>query len=349
MSKKSNQHYVPQFYFRLFSNDGKSICVFNRKNGTHCPAASIKGQASKHKFYGSKEIEDVFSTLEGVFSGPLRLLKNCADLSELSENNHLLMLQAIAFQRARTLAARNSSQPMNDKLIKLFLEVEINKSEDLSDDQKRDYISYLELLEADPLRFHLEQIKISIDQANLLGDLIPILLENKTNRPFIFSDSPVVFHNAYYGRVKLRGVLGFTTPGLQVLLPLSESRALLLIDPQCYSVKKIRTGNVIHVRELRDIAAINKLQIHSATTAIYFTNYNHAEYVKGIWEQESKKLSENLVSVIEAPSFEQNGDPRGEIVHSFAPMLPVNLNLSFLQHEILGDDNYDFSERSAYV
>lgn len=349
MSKKSNQHYVPQFYFRLFSNDGKSICVFNRKNGTYCPAASIKGQASKHKFYGSKEVEDVFSTLEGVLSGPLRLLKNCADLRELSENNHLLMLQAIAFQRARTLAARNSSQPMNDKLTKLLLEIEINKSEELSDDQKRDYISYLELIEADPLRFHLEQIKISIDQASLLGDLIPILLENKTNRPFIFSDSPAVFHNSYYRRVKLRGVLGFTTPGLQVLLPLSESRALLLLDPQCYSVKKIRTGNVIHVRELRDIAAINRLQIHSATTAIYFSNYNHAEYVKGIWEQESIKLSENLVSVIEAPSFEHNGDPRGDIVHSFAPLLPVNLNLSFLKHEVLGDHDYYFSERSAYV
>ncbi|RJG13026.1 DUF4238 domain-containing protein [Pseudomonas cavernicola] len=349
MSKKSNQHYVPQFYFRLFSNDGKSICVFNRKNGKSCPSASIKGQASKHKFYGSEEIEDAFSNLEGIFSGPLRLLKSCSDLRELSEADYLLTLQAIMFQRARTLAARNSSHPMNDRLTKLWLEAEINKNEDLSDEQKHEFISSLDLFEIDPLRFHLEQIKISIEQADLLSDLIPVLLDNRTNRPFIFSDSPAVFHNSYYGNVKLRGVLGFTTPGLQIFFPLCEKRTLLLVDPQRYSVKRIRDGNMVHVRDLQDVAAINKLQIHSATTAIYFSDYKYADYVTSIWAQENKKLSENLVNVIEAPSFDYDGTPRGDIVHSFAPTLPINLKLSFLEHEVLGDNDYDFSERSAYV
>lgn len=349
MSKKSNQHYVPQFYFRLFSNDGRSICVFNRKNGTSCTAAPIKGQASKHKFYGGKEIEDAFSSLEGVFSRTLRSLKSCLDLRELSEVDQLLTLQAIMFQRARTLAARNSSQPMNDRLTKLWLEAEINKKEDLSDDQKLECISSLELFEVDPLRFHLEQIKTSIEQAYLLGDLTPILLDNRTNRPFIFSDSPAVFHNSCYGDVKLQGVLGYTTPGLQIFLPLSEKRTLLLVDPRCYKFKKIRAGNVIHVRELRDVAAINKLQVHSATTAIYFSNKKHAEYVRAIWQQENPKLSENLVSVVEAPSFDCNGNPHGEIIHSYASMLPINLKLSFLEHEVLGDEEYRFAERSTYV
>lgn len=349
MSKKSNQHYVPQFYFRLFSRDGRSICVFNRKNGTFCSAASIKGQASKHKFYGSIEIENTFSILEGIFSSTLRSLKNCLDLRDFSESDHLLTLQAIMFQRARTLAARNSSQPMNDRLTKLWLEAEINKKEDLSDAQNLEYISSLELFEIDPLKFHLEQIKTSLEQAHLLGDLVPILLDNRTNRPFIFSDAPAVFHNSYYGNVKLQGVLGFTTPGLQIFLPLSEKRALLLIDPHHYSAKKIRAGNVIHVRESRDVVAINKLQIHSATAAIYFPDQKHSDYVQGLWCQENKKLSDNLISVIEAPSFDHNGTPQGEIVHSFAPMLPINLKLSFLKHKILGDSDYRFAERSAYA
>lgn len=349
MSKKFNQHYVPQFYFRLFSKDGRSICVFNRKSGTSCTAASIKGQASKHKFYGSTEVEDAFSSLEGVFSSTLRALNNCQDLREISEADQLLTLQAIMFQRARTLAARNSSQPMNDRLTKLWLEAEINKKEDLSDNQKLEYISSLEQFEVDPLRFHLEQIKTSIEQAHLLGDLAPILLDNRTNRPFIFSDSPAVFHNSHYGNVRFQGVLGFTTPGLQIFLPLSEKRTLLLIDPQCYAFKKIRAGNVIHVRELQDVAAINKLQVHSATSAIYFSDNQHTEYVRAIWQQENRKLSENLVAVVEAPSFDHNGNPHGEIIHTFAPMLPVNLKLSFLEHKVLSDEHYKFSERSAYV
>lgn len=349
MSKKSNQHYVPQFYFRLFSSDGRSICVLNRKNGTSYPAAPIKGQASKHKFYGADEIEDAFSNIEGVFSSTLRHLKNCVDLRELSEADHLLTLQAIMFQKARTLGARKSSHPMNDRLTKLWLEAEINKNESLTGDQKLEYISSLDLFEVDHLRFHLEQIKTSIEQAHLLGDLVPILLDNRTNRPFIFGDSPVVFHNSHFGNVKLRGVLGFTTPGLQIFFPLSEKRTLLLIDPMHYSVKRIRAGNVVHVRELRNVAIINKLQIHSATTAIYFSDYKHADYVRSIWSEENKKLSANLVAVVEAPSFDHKGTPQGEIVHSFAPMLPVNLSLSFLEHEILGDSDYSFAERSAYV
>ncbi|WP_141107979.1 hypothetical protein [Azotobacter beijerinckii] len=106
---------------------------------------------------------------------------------------------------------------------------------------------------------------------------------------------------------------------------------------------------MIHIRELRDVAAINSLQIHSAATAIYFSDYKYAEYVKAIWIQERIKLSENLVTVVEAPSFDCNGTPQGDIVHSFAPMLPVNLKLSFLEHETLDDNDYRFAERSAYV
>lgn len=349
MSKKSNQHYVPQFYFRLFSKDARSICVFNRKNGASCNAASIKGQASKHKFYGSQEIENAFSELEGIFSSTLRALVSCTDLREMSEGDRLLMLQAITFQRARTLSSRNSSQPMNDRLMKLWLEAEINKNENLSDEQKLEYISSLELFDVDPLRFHLQEIKVSLEQAHLLGDLTPVLLDNRTNRPFIFSDAPAVFHNAHYGDVKLRGVLGFTTPGLQVFFPLSESRVLMLLDSRRYLLKKLRPGNVIHVRELRDVYAINSLQIHSAATAIYFADYKYAEYVKAIWAKERMKLSENLVAVVEAPCFDHDGAPHGDIVHSFAPMLPVSMKLSFLEHEILGDDEYSLAERGAYV
>ncbi|MES9854743.1 MAG: DUF4238 domain-containing protein [Candidatus Thiodiazotropha sp. L084R] len=43
MLKKSNQHYVPQFYFRYFSGDGKSICVLNRTSGEQIRCSSTKG------------------------------------------------------------------------------------------------------------------------------------------------------------------------------------------------------------------------------------------------------------------------------------------------------------------
>lgn len=348
MSKKANQHFVPQFYFRFFSRDGRSICVLNLRDGSSCPTASIKGQASRNKFYGSTELEDAFAEMEGKFSSPLRRLIDGANLDELTDAESLLILQAVMFQRSRTLAARNSAQPMNNRLMQLFLEVSINSDPDLPDAERQELISGLENLEVDPLRFHLDQIKTSIENAHLLGDLIPVILENRTNRPFIFGDSPVVFHNAHCGKVKLRGVLGFSTPGLQVIFPLSEGRILLLLDENTYRIRGLRSKNIIHIRQLSDVSMLNRLQLHSASNSVYFSEYKCDEYVRTLWRQERISITDNLVNVVEAPGVDEEGNQEGELLHTFAPLLPIELRLSFLSHAIIDDKSYKFERRGAY-
>jgi hypothetical protein len=57
MSALRNHHYVPQFYFRRFSGDQKSICLLTRSTGKTVPRAPIKGQASKIGYYGDEEVE----------------------------------------------------------------------------------------------------------------------------------------------------------------------------------------------------------------------------------------------------------------------------------------------------
>ena len=80
MANKKNQHYVPQFYFKFFSKNKKSINILLKNNGQIIPNASIKAQCSKNNFYGSQELEDMFSSLEGEYSQVLR------DLTELNNN-----------------------------------------------------------------------------------------------------------------------------------------------------------------------------------------------------------------------------------------------------------------------
>jgi len=46
MSKRKNHHFVPQFYFRRFSVDERSICALARSSGKTIPTASIKAQAT---------------------------------------------------------------------------------------------------------------------------------------------------------------------------------------------------------------------------------------------------------------------------------------------------------------
>ena len=56
MGELRNHHYVPQFYFRRFSQDGHSICLLTRATGKTVALAPIKGQASKVGYYGAEEV-----------------------------------------------------------------------------------------------------------------------------------------------------------------------------------------------------------------------------------------------------------------------------------------------------
>lgn len=346
MSVRDNHHYVPQFYFRYFSTDSKSICLLHRANGATIQQASIRGQASKSKFYGRDEIERALGDIEGACSSALRKLIEHRDPVRLDAQDVTLILTWLALQRSRTMAARHMGQPMHDKMLKLYLEMAISNDSELSENQRKEVLSSLDSVAANPVQSQLMDMKVAMEAAASLSDLHPILLVNRTNRPYIFSDAPVVLYNGYYRNVKLRGVLGFDTPGLMVFFPIGSSLLLMLLDAACYRVRHLR-DHQIQVRELNDVVSLNKLQIHAASACIYFHDFRFAPYVAELWRQERAALAEHAGTVVEAPGFEaQSGNPIGDIVHSFQPQLPFVLALSFLQYEVLGDDRCQFERRS---
>ncbi|HAS6934152.1 hypothetical protein CFG65_23875 [Vibrio parahaemolyticus] len=61
MSEKQNQHYVPQYYLRNFSNDGISIRMLLKKQGKVIKNVTIDNQASDNNFYGDHEIEKSYN------------------------------------------------------------------------------------------------------------------------------------------------------------------------------------------------------------------------------------------------------------------------------------------------
>lgn len=346
MSERGNHHYVPQFYFRYFSTNSRSICLLNRASGATIPEASVRGQASKSRFYGKDEVERALGNVEGACSGALRKLVEHRDPMRLDHQDVTLILTWLALQRSRTMAARHMGKPMHDKVLKLYLEMTISNDTELSADQRSEYLSSLDSIAANPVQSQLVDMKVAMEAAANLSDLQPILLVNRTNRPYIFSDAPVILYNGYYRKVTLRGVLGFDTPGLMVLFPLGPSLQLMLFDAACYGVRRVR-DHQIHVRELKDIASLNKLQIHSASNCIYFHEFKFAPYVTELWRQERAKLVDHAGVIVEAPGLDANtGEPMGDIVHTFQPQLPFVLTLSFLQHQVVGDDSYQFERRS---
>lgn len=346
MSKRKNHHFVPQFYFRRFSSDGRSICVLPRASGKAFRTGSIKAQASKDWFYGSDEVEASLSRIEGESSHALRALAEQRNPTELSQEYVDVLLAWLGVQRARTEAARQQSKPMNDKMLQMFLGVQVGNDESLTDAQRVEALKRIESISSNLAEAQAVEMEMAIRASSSLMDLSPLLLENRTNRPFIFGDSPVVLHNAFYEKVTRRGVLGFDIPGLLLSYPLSPKLSLLLVDEGCYRVKRVQ-GNRVLVRDLNDVLALNKLQLHAASSCIYFHDFQYATYVQALWQQEWATLRPHAAPIYEAPGFDvTTGESLGDIVHFFQPLLPYQLRLSFLEHDVLGDADYRYRRRS---
>jgi Protein of unknown function (DUF4238) len=195
MANNANQHYVPQFYFRYFSKNGKSICVLNRDNGHTIDSASIKGQASKKYFYGDAEIDQALSKIEGIFSAALRQIIDDSCFENCTPENYVLLLQNIMLQKSRTMSARKRSKAMQDRLLQLYMECQVNNDDSLDDITKKGFLNIAKGLEADPKQYQSMEMSVAVECAEGLVDLLPVILHNKTNRPFIFGDAPVVFIN----------------------------------------------------------------------------------------------------------------------------------------------------------
>lgn len=335
MATRKNHHFVPQFYFRRFSADGRSICVLQRHTGKAIPCAAIKSQASKAWFYGEDAVEQALGEIEGACSEVLRELADLQNPAGLSPDKVELTLIWLALQRSRTMAAREASQPMHDKLVRLFLEAEISNSEELDAETRQLLLDNLDAVRTNPVHSQRLGMEAAIKSAGSLSDLTPILLLNKTNRPFIFGDAPVVLHNSANHDVQHRGVLGFETPGLMVFFPLGPSVTLFLVDQATYRLRRV-WENRIQVRSLQDVMALNKLQMHAASDCVYFSDFKFAPYVVELWRQERATLRAHACKVIQAPSFSaETGDSLGEIVHSFQPQLPYLRLPELLMHACL--------------
>jgi hypothetical protein len=187
MTDKKRQHYVPQFYLRLFSSDGASIGLYNIPSSLAVPNASLKRQAYKNYYYGKDgKAEGSLSIIEGEASRVIReMLRVGRPPKRWSEGHHTLA-SYLMIQFARTVQAENDANEFANKLGKEMLRRSLT----------------------DPkLLFALDDVKITLTNAVALA-LRPALLEvpvildlkfklihNTSGMPFITSDHPAVKHN----------------------------------------------------------------------------------------------------------------------------------------------------------
>lgn len=325
VADKKNQHFVPQYYFRFFSNDKKFIPLIRLADGKIVPTASIRDQASKSYFYGDKDMEERISELENLFLPPLRKLKDTKSFDQLSIEETVLAIQGVVFQRSRTLAARLDQESTAQEWADMMLEIAINTSGKITEE---DRARLKESFRAVPNMAEIQKIQMieAVKNAQFLADLGMTVLKNRTNRSFIFGDAPVVFFNYFQKNIKNRGVLGMRNPGLQIYFPISPRTAIFLYDTNVYR-PEVNKLSQIDVRQKADVDNLNMLQIHNSASAIYLNSVDDSCALHALWEQ-SRRTQFNTKGQHRTFTINHEGEKK-EIFHQYEEQLQFVPKLAF--------------------
>ena len=265
MSKKDNHHFVPAFYLRNFSSDPgprrKSISLWNLKNLRYVEKASIKGQASLHKYY-DPEIEDALGVIETRASSIISEILKTARPPNSSED-HVLLCVYITLQLLRTQAIATDVGSVIDDSIKAIT----LKDPQIPSEIKRILPSFKIRLTNLPSLLVQHATRI----APLIFDLGIVTVVNKSKHYFFTSDNPVVIYNQL---MESRGMAmtsgGLANPGLQIFFPISPDVLLVLSDNDVYSMSAINgTGRV---EKSADVNRINGLQMIRAQENVYLNS-----------------------------------------------------------------------------
>jgi hypothetical protein len=310
-----NQHFVPQFYFKLFTSGDRRIHLLHKKSERILLNASIKGQCARHRFYGPAEIEALFSPLESQHSAVLRHIRDLAwsPSPPPLESEHLARLwEALVFQRARTVLEGEKTTPANEE--------------------------------------HQGAVALSITTALesvlLISDLDVHVLRNLTDLPFVFGDAPVVFCNTYYRNVTHRGVLGYQTPGLQIFYPIDSRTLLMLLDDEVYG-GRCREPFIVDLDQRCDVSQLNALQLHHSLDAIYFADARDQEYVGELWNAHKQAVVQPKLQLRNRKGwFNQGNECDDDLYHWFEPHLNFRLALSFIECSPIQPAQYAFRRRS---
>lgn len=260
MADGKKQHYVPQFYLRNFSKDGKTIgCGYvDTVKPSIIETAPIKTQAAEDYFYTKDtHLETEFSKIEQKAKEIIQQILSSNFVVD-SQNEDFLK-QYICFQQLRTPFYANHFESEMNKMCNFF---------NCTDDgEKRISLQAKQIF---VLSTFQDAVK-SMQRYNLL------LINNPTEIPFITSPEPATFFNPYKSKRK-QFIGGVKTHGGMFYLPLSASKGILLYDNKAY-----RANKGIALCSMSDVSNLNA-QIFitmklSNTNIFYYDNTNSKELV----------------------------------------------------------------------
>lgn len=256
MAEQKNNHFVPVFYLKLWSNNGKQInsyLIEAKKSIT----ATIRKETSKDYLYGKdRKVENVLAHLEDDVKIIIDKIINSKSIVELSDSNRMQLKGFMAVGAQRTQWQKDWYNFSVDATVKTLINhesIQIN-NDDLPDNWE-DKVKI-------ETNFPLIMKRILPYLLMSLEDLSLMLVRTKgETKEFIISDNPVVILNPFAEQLGFRGT-GFSSAGLIIFMPICPNLALLAYDDNAYEIN----SNFINCDELNIIMA------HNAVNNIYYKN-----------------------------------------------------------------------------
>lgn len=317
MPHNKKHHYVPKFFLRNFSDDGKSIGIYNIRSRRAIPNGNLDNQCYRNYFYGKQPtIEPALGGIEGASAEVIKrsFLTNRTCPPRLSPD-HMVMSHFIVLQAARTTYEADALNEATDKVFKTIYR-----------DQYGDLSNYAIEYE-DPV---LQALGTSSQIVPIVYDLQFKLLSNETEVAFIASDNPVARHNQYYEQNTSFGQSGWGQAGLLVFVPLSPRLLLIAYDSKTYKVGD-KERSLIMVSKVSDIKQLNALQWLNADQNIYFSrgqeDFVGAQAPSIISKRRTEKASVGEHN-IQVKNGEAVPDSQRSLLHEFRPGLNIKLKAS---------------------
>lgn len=328
MSTQKNQHYVPRFYQRRFSPDGKTIGSYIIEQQRKIDQAPIKHQASKDYFY-TKEIElknNIEASLGALEAMTQKVMEkvDANPRKALDKIDDSTLYVFTILQLGRTVAHATIIQSTADTVLKQLMKEEfLHKQSDnkkLSEDEIDLYCLRFPSLGGFSLGIQAQMIPTCVD-------LEQKLLINNTRHAFVTSDNPTALYNMFFERMG-RDESGMGCRGVFVFMPLSPELAIVLYDGKVYKIGNKRQPYAEIINK-RDVEELNKLTaVNAFQTILYNPKSTTVDELSRLAYFHKKYAVENKVVEIKGINPETGNTIMG--VHQIGIM--CGLQLSFVKY-----------------